>query len=109
MAPPQTPTPPKVIPATPLNPESYRFLQDYVYRESGIVLDGDKHYLLEARLMPIVHHRNLESLNDLCALLRATSDAPLKQQVVEAMTTNETFFFRDAAQYDALKSVVLRS
>jgi chemotaxis protein methyltransferase CheR len=90
-----------------MHPDTYRYLQDYVYRESGIVLDGDKHYLLEARLMPIVRQRQLGSLDDLCALLRATADAPLKQQVVEAMTTNETFFFRDTAQYDALKSVVL--
>ena len=43
------------MPESDLHPESYRFLQDYVYRESGIVLDGDKHYLLEARLVPIVH------------------------------------------------------
>lgn len=88
-------------------PESYRFLQDYVYRESGIVLDADKHYLLEARLTPIVHQMRLSSVNDLCSLLRATSDSPLKQQVVDAMTTNETYFFRDPVQYDVLKARVL--
>ena len=54
-----------------LHPDNYRFLQDYVYRESGIVLDGDKQYLLEARLMPIVHANAAGRLNDLCALLRA--------------------------------------
>jgi chemotaxis protein methyltransferase CheR len=96
------------MPETDLHPESYRFLQDYVYRESGIVLDGDKHYLLEARLVPIVHQMRLGSLNDLCALLNSpANNAALKRQVVEAMTTNETFFFRDPAQYDALRSVVL--
>ena len=94
-------------PAGEVCPENYRFLQDYVYRESGIVLDGDKRYLIEARLLPIVQRRNLGSLNDLCNLLRATSDAPLQRQVVEAMTTNETFFFRDLAQFDVLRSVVL--
>ena len=88
-------------------PESYRFLQEYVYRESGIVLDADKHYLLEARLAPIVHQMRLPSVNDLCALLRGASDGPLRQQVVDAMTTNETYFFRDPAQYDVLKSAVL--
>jgi len=103
----QPPTLPPVTADQEIHPDSYRYLQDYVYRESGIVLDGDKHYLLQARLMPIVRQRQLGSLNDLCALLQATADAPLKQQVVEAMTTNETFFFRDTAQYDALKSVVL--
>jgi chemotaxis protein methyltransferase CheR len=91
-----------------LNPESYRFLQDYVYRESGIVLDGDKHYLLEARLLPIAQQRRLASLNELCALLGSPhGDSVLKRQVVEAMTTNETFFFREPAQYEALRSVVI--
>ncbi len=92
---------------TGIDPLNYRFLQDYVYRESGIVLDGDKQYLLDARLMPIVHQRQLGSLNDLCALLRATSDLSLKQEVVDAMTTNETLFFRDLPQWEALKTKVI--
>lgn len=94
-------------PTIDIHPESYRFLQDYVYRESGIVLEADKHYLLEARLSPIVHQMRLSSVNDLCALLRATMDGPLKQQVVDAMTTNETYFFREPAQYDILQTTVL--
>jgi len=100
-------TPPSAAPSAEIRPESYKFLQEYVYRESGIVLDGDKHYLLEARLTPILRQRRLTSLNDLCALLQATTDAPLKRQVVEAMTTHETFFFRDTTQYDALRTTVL--
>lgn len=96
------------MPAVEMHPESYRFLQDYVYRESGIVLDGDKRYLLEARLTPIMQQMRLASLNDLCAILGSPVDnAVLKRQVVEAMTTNETFFFRDPAQYDALRSSVI--
>ena len=90
-----------------IHPESYRFLKDYVYQESGIVLDSDKHYLLEARLGPIVHQMRLSSVNDLCSLLRAASSGPLKQQVVDAMTTNETYFFREPAHYDVLKTTVL--
>ena len=78
-----------------------------MYQESGIVLDSDKHYLLEARLGPIVHQMRLSSVNDLCALLRATTSGPLKQQVVDAMTTNETYFFREPAHYDVLKTTVL--
>lgn len=94
-------------PAAQLDPASYRFLQEYIHRESGIVLDGDKHYLLEARLTPILRERQIGSLNDLCALLEANGDGGLKRQVVEAMTTHETSFFRDAAQYDALRTIVL--
>jgi chemotaxis protein methyltransferase CheR len=97
------------VPATrpEIHRENYEFLREYIHRESGIVLDGDKHYLLEARLTPVLHLRRLGSIDDLCVLLRATADAPLQQQVVEAMTTNETYFFRDPAHYDALKSVIL--
>src|SRR5208283_6100981 len=73
-----------LMPAAELCPESYRFLQDYVYRESGIVLDGDKRYLLEARLTPIVQQLRLGDLNDLCAMLgRPFDDPTLKRQVVE--------------------------
>ena len=94
-------------PSQQIDPESYKFLQDYVHRESGIVLDEDKHYLLETRLMPVVRQHQLASLQDLCSQLRATSDGPVKRHVVEAMTTHETFFFREMAHYDALRTVTL--
>ena len=92
-----------------IQPENYRYLQDYIYRESGIVIDVGKHYLLEARLMPIARKQSLTSLNDLCHLLRATtySGIDLRKQVIEAMTTHESFFFRDVAQYDALRREVI--
>jgi chemotaxis protein methyltransferase CheR len=90
-----------------IHPENYRFLQDWIYKESGIVIEVDKHYLLEARLLPIAKKQQVDTLNDLCSLLRATAGGPLRQQVVEAMTTHETLFFRDLSQYDALRSTVL--
>ena len=87
--------------------ENYRFLQEHVYLQSGIVLEGDKHYLFESRLAPIVRQLGLGSINDLCALLRATREIEVGRHVVEAMTTNETYFFRDPAHYDAIRSVLL--
>jgi chemotaxis protein methyltransferase CheR len=93
--------------ASPVTAESYALLQEYIHRESGIILEGDKHYLVEARLMPVARKAGLTSINDLCALLRATGGDPLKREVVEAMTTNETHFFRDLAQYEALRTVIL--
>lgn len=90
-----------------ISQEDYKFLQDYVYRESGIVLEGDKHYLLDARLTPVLRRAGLGSIRDLCALLRGAQGAPVKQQVVEAMTTNETLFFRELAQYEALRTVII--
>jgi len=86
---------------------NYRFLQEQVYSQTGIVLEQDKHYLFESRLAPIVRQLGLGSINDLCALLQATRGGELGQQVVEAMTTNETYFFRDPAHYDAIRTVLL--
>ncbi len=99
--------PPAAGGAAALDPTNYRFLQEYVYRESGIVLDHDKQYLIEARLVPIVTREKLGSLNDLCALLRTVNSSAVKQQVVDSMTTNETQFFREMAHYDALRTEVI--
>jgi chemotaxis protein methyltransferase CheR len=90
-----------------IQPDNYRFLQQQVYSQTGIVLEGDKHYLFETRLTPIVRELGLTSINDLCALIRATGGVTVGLQVVEAMTTNETYFFREPAQYDAIKKVLL--
>ena len=99
-------TVPTSVPATKavsISPENYAYLQQEIYRESGIVLDQDKHYLLESRLMPVAREAKLTSLDELCARLRAKSPASLAQQVIEALTTNETLFFRDIAPFDALR------
>jgi chemotaxis protein methyltransferase CheR len=87
--------------------ENYRFLQEQVYSQTGIVLDGEKQYLFESRLSPIVRQLGLGSINDLCALLHSTPQAAIGRQVVEAMTTNETYFFRDPAHYDAIRLELL--
>jgi len=94
-------------PSAEISPQNYYFFQRFISRESGIILDDDKRYLLEARLMPIALKLRLYSLNELCILLQTSADLALRQQVVEALTTNETFFFREVAQYDALRSVIL--
>ncbi len=87
--------------------ENYAFLQKWVHRSSGIVLDDGKKYLVDARLSPIVREEGLKSLDDLCNLLRATNGAGLDRKVIDAMTTNETLFFRDVAPFDALRSLIL--
>ena len=87
--------------------ENYRFLQEHIHSQAGIVLEGDKQYLFESRLTPIVRKLGLGSINDLCALLRATCETEVNRQVVEAMTTNETYFFRDPVHYEAIRTVLL--
>jgi chemotaxis protein methyltransferase CheR len=92
---------------TEILPENYRFLQEHIRSQVGIVLEDNKHYLFESRLGPIVKQHGLESINHLCTLLRAKGNKELAHQVVEAMTTNETYFFRDPAQYEAIRTVLL--
>jgi chemotaxis methyl-accepting protein methylase len=92
---------------TEILPENYRFLQQHVYSQVGIVLEENKHYLFESRLAPIVKQFRLGSINDLCDLLLAKRNPEIGHQVVEAMTTNETYFFRDPAQYDAIRTALL--
>ncbi len=99
--------PPSSAPGGSISKNDYRFLQNYVYRESGIVLDEDKHYLLDARLLPVARQQGLTSIEGLCNLLRGVKGEPVRRQVVEAMTTNETLFFREAQQYDALRNHIL--
>ena len=90
-----------------IHPENYRFLQEHVYSQVGIVLEEDKHYLFESRLAPIVRQLGLDTINDLCACFQATRQIEVSRQVVEAMTTNETYFFRDPSHYDAIRTILL--
>ena len=92
---------------TEILPENYRFLQAHVYSQVGIVLEDNKHYLFESRLAPIVQQFSLGSINNLCAILLSKRSPEIGQQVVEAMTTNETYFFRDPGQYEAIRTVLL--
>jgi chemotaxis protein methyltransferase CheR len=98
---------PSQTPIAEIHSENYRFLQRHVYSQAGIVLEEDKHYLFESRLTPIVRQLGLGSINDLCALIQATGEPEVGRRVVEAMTTNETYFFRDPAHYEAIRTVLL--
>jgi len=94
-------------PAAGIHPENYRLLVEHVYANAGIVLGDDKHYLLETRLAPLVRQRGLGSVNELCAILRANGNTEAGRQITEAMTTNETYFFRDPTHYEAIRTILL--
>jgi len=96
-----------LAPSAEILPENYRFLQAHVYSLVGIVLENNKSYLFESRLAPIVKQFGIGSINALCELLIAKRNPEIGHLVVEAMTTNETYFFRDPAQYEAIRTVLL--
>jgi len=93
--------------ATAISAVNYAYLQQVVYKDSGIVLEENKHYLLDSRLHQIVRREQMKSLDDLCTRLRSEPKPVLRKEVVEAMTTNETLFFRDAAPFEALRTTLL--
>ncbi len=86
---------------------TFDFVRTLVCDQAGIVLERDKHYLVEARLIPVARRRGFESADALVTHASRTGDATLKQCVVEAMTTNETTFFRDGEPFEALRHQVL--
>ncbi len=79
------------------------YVRDLVRERAAIVLDESKGYLLEARLLPIVRRQELASIGDLVGQLRGRPFGDLHRRVVEAMTTNETSFFRDLHPFEALR------
>ncbi|QWG19406.1 protein-glutamate O-methyltransferase CheR [Bradyrhizobium sediminis] len=89
-----------------MTPLDYEFLRKMLKERSGLDLSADKQYLVESRLIPLARRTGLPGIPELVARLRGGADR-LTSDVVEAMTTNETFFFRDKIPFDHLKEAVL--
>jgi chemotaxis protein methyltransferase CheR len=89
-----------------VTPLDYEYLRKLLKERSGLDLSADKHYLVESRLMPLARQWNLAGIPELVQRMKNGVEA-LTSEVVEAMTTNETFFFRDKIPFDHLKEAVL--
>ena len=89
-----------------INPDDFDFIAKLVYDRSGLVLTPDKSYLLESRLVPVARRHGLNGLDELARGLR-TRSAQLISDTVEAMTTNESLFFRDVKPFEQFRKVVL--
>lgn len=90
-----------------MKPDDFAFLTKLLYERSGLVLTTDKGYLVESRLSPIVRNRGFADLNALAAALRLRKDEGLTREVVDAMMTNESFFFRDIKPFEQFRQIVL--
>lgn len=90
-----------------MTPDEFEYLSSMLYERSGLVLSKEKMYLLETRLTPLTRKHGIEDLPQLVAKLRNGGGEPLLNEVVDAMTTNETFFFRDKSPFDQFKDTVL--
>ena len=85
----------------------FEFLRDFLLRESGLVVEEHKMYLLRSRLQPLLREHGLKDLNELADAIRQRRNADLARAVVDAMTTNETLFFRDGYPFEALRERML--
>ena len=90
-----------------MKPGDFEFLIQLINKRSGLVLTKDKAYLLESRLMPVARKRGMKGLEDLISTIRASEEEGLLREVTEAMTTNESFFFRDLKPFDTFRDVIL--
>jgi chemotaxis protein methyltransferase CheR len=90
-----------------MTPQDYQYLQKLLKTRSGLVLSADKHYLVESRLLPIARKAGLFNLTGLVALLRGPGAEPMIVEVVEAMTTNESFFFRDKLPFQQFRDTIM--
>jgi chemotaxis protein methyltransferase CheR len=89
-----------------VTPSDYEYLCALLKRRSGLTLTNDKQYLIESRLRPIIQKGGLSSIEALIQKVRSGDEA-LTVDVVEAMTTNETFFFRDKVPFEHFRDFVL--
>lgn len=90
-----------------LSDADFSYVRELVYRQAAIVLEQEKNYLVEARLSPLVRQHGFNSMTELVAQLRSQPSNGLQWNVIEAMTTNETSFFRDVHPFELLKKNVL--
>jgi chemotaxis protein methyltransferase CheR len=90
-----------------VTPQDFDYLRQLLRERSGLVLSAEKQYLAESRLLPVARRHGLGNLTELVAKLKLHSHAPLSVEVVEAMTTNETFFFRDKLPFEHFRDTVL--
>jgi chemotaxis protein methyltransferase CheR len=90
-----------------MKPGDFEFVSTLVRERSGLVLTADKAYLVESRLAPIARREGFGSIDDLVGAIRLRRDGRLIDFVVDAMTTNETFFFRDKTPFEILETKVL--
>ena len=90
-----------------MTPPDYDFLRKSLKERSGLVLSADKQYLVESRLLPVARKAGVGNLGELVAVLKAGQHPSLMTEVVEAMTTNESFFFRDKTPFEHFRLTIM--
>ena len=87
--------------------EQYNDFCNFLEQQSGIVLGTSKQYLIVSRLSPLVSQFNLSSISELIEKAMNVANRQVRLEVIDAMTTNETLWFRDGYPYEMLKETIL--
>ncbi|MEJ2402922.1 MAG: protein-glutamate O-methyltransferase CheR [Candidatus Thiodiazotropha sp.] len=90
-----------------ISPAEYESFRNYLQDACGILLGSGKEYLVSSRLNGIMRESGVGSLNELTKMIKSPSQARMKVRVIDAMTTNETFWFRDIGHFILLKETIL--
>ena len=90
-----------------LSTENFDFVRELIHRESAIVLAPGKEYLVEARLTPLARSAGVGTVDDFVARMRTARDAATRGKVIDALTTNETSWYRDGDPFVALRNTIL--
>lgn len=90
-------------------PADFSYFQEFLQAKTGIYVTEEKMYLLESRLLPLARKREMDSIGALIKEMRSggAMKAELVKDITEAMTTNETMFFRDNKPFDYLKNEMM--
>ncbi len=89
-----------------IRPEIFKLISDIVLKRVGIMLPPGKEYLVESRLGPVMTSFAIKSFDELAVAL-GRGNPELLNEVLDALTTNETFFFRDKRVFDTLQDQIL--
>jgi chemotaxis protein methyltransferase CheR len=90
-----------------LGPDEFSSIRQFIYDKASIVLEDDQHYLVESRLAPVMEREGVHTFRHLIDQLQHPSSETLRCRVVNAITTNETYFFRDVKPFNVLRDSVL--
>ena len=90
-----------------MNTQQFDFLRSFLKENSGLVLGEDKRYLIDSRLNPVANKFDFDNLADMVTGMKRPGAEKLKDAIIEAMTINESFFFRDMTPFDNFRKVML--
>lgn len=90
-----------------ISPSEIKIISKYIYDLSGIYLDEKKAYLIETRLKTLIESSGVDSYSELCRKARSDISKTLERKIIDALTTNETLFFRDQSPFEMFQYKVM--